>query len=197
MTLADAANLHTFVDAFRFIGDNPGFLATKALEQLELSGAALGIALARRAAARDRARPPPPRLGRRDRRVDRRPRAAEPRADRGVPDDPRHRLRQQHGRARRARDRPDPDERLRRRRRRRPRRRRGGPRDGHDAGCRSCGASSCRSRFRCSSPASGSPPSRSSRPRRSPRSPAAAASATSSSTRRATGSRACSARRSA
>jgi len=43
--LADAANLHTFVDAFRFIGDNPGFLATKALEQLELSGAALGLAV--------------------------------------------------------------------------------------------------------------------------------------------------------
>jgi osmoprotectant transport system permease protein len=38
--------MHTFVDAFRFIGDNPGFLARKALEQLELSGAALGIALA-------------------------------------------------------------------------------------------------------------------------------------------------------
>lgn len=45
MTVADAANLHTFVDAFRFIGHNGGFLATKALEQLELSGAALGIAL--------------------------------------------------------------------------------------------------------------------------------------------------------
>ena len=45
MTLADAANLHTFVDAFRFIGDHPGFLAHKALEQLQLSGAALGIAL--------------------------------------------------------------------------------------------------------------------------------------------------------
>ena len=43
--LADAANLHTFVDAMRFIGDHPGFLAQKALEQLELSGAALGIAL--------------------------------------------------------------------------------------------------------------------------------------------------------
>jgi osmoprotectant transport system permease protein len=43
--IADAANLHTFVDALRFIGDNPGFLATKAWEQLELSGAALGIAL--------------------------------------------------------------------------------------------------------------------------------------------------------
>ena len=37
VTLADAANLHTFVDAVRFIGDHPGFLATKALEQLELS----------------------------------------------------------------------------------------------------------------------------------------------------------------
>jgi osmoprotectant transport system permease protein len=46
MTLADAANLHTFVDAVRFIGDHPGFLATKAFEQLELSGAALLIALA-------------------------------------------------------------------------------------------------------------------------------------------------------
>jgi osmoprotectant transport system permease protein len=33
------------VDAVRFIGDNPGFLATKALEQLELAGAALGLAL--------------------------------------------------------------------------------------------------------------------------------------------------------
>ena len=46
MTLADAANLHTFVDAVRFIGDHPGFLAPKALEQIELSGAALGLALA-------------------------------------------------------------------------------------------------------------------------------------------------------
>jgi osmoprotectant transport system permease protein len=45
VTLADEANLHTFVDAFRFIGDNAGFLATKALEQLELSGAALAIAI--------------------------------------------------------------------------------------------------------------------------------------------------------
>jgi osmoprotectant transport system permease protein len=35
-----------FVDAFRFIGDHPVFLLTKALEQLELAGAALGIALA-------------------------------------------------------------------------------------------------------------------------------------------------------
>jgi osmoprotectant transport system permease protein len=42
----DAANAHTFLDALRFIGDNPGFLATKALEQLELSGAAIGLALA-------------------------------------------------------------------------------------------------------------------------------------------------------
>jgi osmoprotectant transport system permease protein len=43
--LADEANLHTFVDALRFIGDNAGFLATKAAEQLELSGAALALAL--------------------------------------------------------------------------------------------------------------------------------------------------------
>jgi osmoprotectant transport system permease protein len=46
MLIADTANLHTFVDAFRFIGDNPQFLATKALEQLEPSGAALLIATA-------------------------------------------------------------------------------------------------------------------------------------------------------
>jgi len=46
VTVADAANLHAFVDALRFIGDHPGFLATKAAEQLELSGAALGVALA-------------------------------------------------------------------------------------------------------------------------------------------------------
>jgi osmoprotectant transport system permease protein len=44
--LFDTANAHTFLEAFRFIGDHPGFLATKALEQLELSGAALGIGAA-------------------------------------------------------------------------------------------------------------------------------------------------------
>lgn len=42
--LADTANLHTFVDAFRFIGDNPGFLLTKAWQQIELAAAALGLA---------------------------------------------------------------------------------------------------------------------------------------------------------
>jgi osmoprotectant transport system permease protein len=46
MTVADAANLHTFVDALRFIDDHSGLLARKALEQLALSGAALAIALA-------------------------------------------------------------------------------------------------------------------------------------------------------
>jgi osmoprotectant transport system permease protein len=45
VTLADTANLHTFVEAFRFIGDNPHFLLSKAWEQLQLSGAALGIAI--------------------------------------------------------------------------------------------------------------------------------------------------------
>ena len=35
----------TFIDALRFIGDNPGFLGQKALEQIELAGAALLIAL--------------------------------------------------------------------------------------------------------------------------------------------------------
>src|SRR5436309_10706356 len=39
------ADAHTFVEAFRFIGGHPGFLATKAAEQLQLSGAALGIAV--------------------------------------------------------------------------------------------------------------------------------------------------------
>jgi osmoprotectant transport system permease protein len=43
--LAQEADAGTFVDAIRFIGDNPHFLATKAVEQLELAGAALGIAL--------------------------------------------------------------------------------------------------------------------------------------------------------
>jgi osmoprotectant transport system permease protein len=42
----DTANAHTFFAAFRFIGEHPGFLATKALEQLELAGASLGIAIA-------------------------------------------------------------------------------------------------------------------------------------------------------
>ena len=45
MIVADTANLHTFVDAFRFIGDHPTFILTKTLEQIELSGAALGLAL--------------------------------------------------------------------------------------------------------------------------------------------------------
>ncbi len=45
MILADAFRPGTFLDALRFIGDNPGFLLGKALEQLELAGAALGLAL--------------------------------------------------------------------------------------------------------------------------------------------------------
>lgn len=44
--ISDQANAHTFVEAFHFIGSNGGFLAHKALEQIELSAAALGIALA-------------------------------------------------------------------------------------------------------------------------------------------------------
>jgi osmoprotectant transport system permease protein len=46
VTVADETNLGTFADAVRFIGDHPGLLASKALDQLELSGAALAIALA-------------------------------------------------------------------------------------------------------------------------------------------------------
>jgi osmoprotectant transport system permease protein len=44
-TLSDTASLHTFREALQFIVDNPVLLATKALEQLLLSGAALAIAL--------------------------------------------------------------------------------------------------------------------------------------------------------
>jgi len=44
--ILDTANLHTFVEAFRFIGDNQHFLLSKALEQLELAGAALLISAA-------------------------------------------------------------------------------------------------------------------------------------------------------
>jgi osmoprotectant transport system permease protein len=42
---ADVFRPGTFLDAFRFVGDNPGLLLQKAAEQLELAGAALGIAL--------------------------------------------------------------------------------------------------------------------------------------------------------
>ena len=46
MILADEFQPGTFVQALHFIGANGGFLAGKALEQLELSGASLGVALA-------------------------------------------------------------------------------------------------------------------------------------------------------
>jgi osmoprotectant transport system permease protein len=45
VTLADQFTPGTFVDALRFIGDNPGFLLEKTGEHLELSFAAIGIAL--------------------------------------------------------------------------------------------------------------------------------------------------------
>jgi len=45
VTFADAFRPETFVDAFRFIGDNPHLLLDKAAQHVELSGAALGIAL--------------------------------------------------------------------------------------------------------------------------------------------------------
>jgi osmoprotectant transport system permease protein len=41
----DTADAATFGRAFEFIADNPHLLLTKAVEQLELAGAALGIAL--------------------------------------------------------------------------------------------------------------------------------------------------------
>jgi osmoprotectant transport system permease protein len=43
--IADSFRPGTFVDALQFIGDHPGFLATKAWEQIELSAAAVSIAL--------------------------------------------------------------------------------------------------------------------------------------------------------
>ncbi len=43
--LADTFSWGTFPDAIRFIGDNPGLLWHKSLEQLGLSGTAIGIAL--------------------------------------------------------------------------------------------------------------------------------------------------------
>ena len=46
MILADNFSWGTFVDAIRFIGDNPGLLWHKAVEQLVLSGTAVGISLA-------------------------------------------------------------------------------------------------------------------------------------------------------
>jgi osmoprotectant transport system permease protein len=44
--IADAFRPGTFVDAFRFMGDNTHLLLQKTGEHLELSGAAMGIALA-------------------------------------------------------------------------------------------------------------------------------------------------------
>jgi osmoprotectant transport system permease protein len=46
MILADSFSWGTFPDAIRFIGNNPGLLWHKGLDQMELSSAALGIAIA-------------------------------------------------------------------------------------------------------------------------------------------------------
>ncbi len=46
MILFDTFSWGTFYDAVRFIGDHPGLLWHKGLQQLGLSGAAMGIALA-------------------------------------------------------------------------------------------------------------------------------------------------------
>ncbi len=45
MALATPANPHTFVDAFRFIVDNPDLLLTQGLGADRALGAALGVAL--------------------------------------------------------------------------------------------------------------------------------------------------------
>jgi osmoprotectant transport system permease protein len=44
--LADSFSWGTFPDAIRFIGDNPGLLWHKSLEQIELCAAAIGLSLA-------------------------------------------------------------------------------------------------------------------------------------------------------
>jgi osmoprotectant transport system permease protein len=44
VTLAEGFNLHTFADAFRFLWNDHSLLTTKALEQLQLSAIAIGIA---------------------------------------------------------------------------------------------------------------------------------------------------------
>jgi ABC-type proline/glycine betaine transport system permease subunit len=46
VTLAAGFSLQTFGDAFRFLWDDRALLATKALEQLQLSAIAIGIAAA-------------------------------------------------------------------------------------------------------------------------------------------------------
>jgi osmoprotectant transport system permease protein len=46
MLLFDTANAHTFLEAFRFIGEHPDLLGHKALEQLQLAAAALGLGAA-------------------------------------------------------------------------------------------------------------------------------------------------------
>ena len=189
MMLADAANLHTFVDAFRFIGDNPAFLAHEGAASSSSSPARrsgspppspcpLGIVLGHShrgsgvaigASIVGRALPSLVLIaafltilgiGFVNNMVALAVLGTGPILTNAYDGD----------------------------RRRRPRHRRGGARHGHDRACRSSRASSCRSRFPCSSPEFASPPSRSSQLRRSRRSPAAAGSATSSSTRRATGS---------
>ena len=41
----DTFKPHTFVDAFRFMADNPGLMWQKTVEHLQISGLAMGIAL--------------------------------------------------------------------------------------------------------------------------------------------------------
>jgi osmoprotectant transport system permease protein len=43
--VADQVNVHTFVDAFRFIGDERSLVWTKTVEHLQLAGIAMGVAM--------------------------------------------------------------------------------------------------------------------------------------------------------
>ena len=45
MILAETLTWHTLGDAFRFLWDDRGFVATKSLEHVELSAIAVGIAV--------------------------------------------------------------------------------------------------------------------------------------------------------
>ena len=54
--------MNDFVNAIKFIGNNTDLLWHKIVEHLELSGAAIGVAILDRDPARRLARPHPPRL---------------------------------------------------------------------------------------------------------------------------------------
>ena len=83
MIVAESFNLHTFANAFRFLWDDRSFVATKALEHIELSAIAIGIGIVIALPLGGLARPPASRLVPRDQRLESRPGAPESRGDLG------------------------------------------------------------------------------------------------------------------